>query len=346
MKNLQADTMLINMRELFVMVTWFYFFVFVSALLMTGRFWIHNKNVDTVFMLFIASVTINCFGRYVLAQSDCLETAIIANKILYVGACYAPLLTVMVLARLCNSKLPQALLFVLTLYSTVVMCLVLTIGKYGIYYQHVELGHGNGYNYLMKTYGPLHSLYPVMMLLYASVMLFYVIYALRRRREISFRTVAAIGGVGFLVIVMYIVERLIGSNISFLMVGYLLGIALLTKYFERINMYDMSTNIMNSIEKMKEYGYIVFDDKYRYISANNFAKELFPEIKSWIVDVEVPASDSYLYRGVVQYLMGWDKETKTRKMISVKNCYFELQIRTISYRKKQDVGYLQRIFFL
>ncbi len=126
-----------------------------------------------------------------------------------------------------------------------------------------------------------------------------MVYALRRRKEISFRTVAAIGGIGFLVILMYIVERLVGSNISFLMVGYLLGIALLTKYFERINMYDMSTNIMNSVEKMKEYGYIVFDDKYRYINANIFAKELFPEIKSWIVDMEVPASD--IGKEILQY---------------------------------------------
>ena len=79
------------------MVTWFYFIVFVLALIMTGSFLARNKNVDSVFMLFAVLVTINCLGRYVLASAETLELAIWANKFLYVGGCFAPLLTVLVL---------------------------------------------------------------------------------------------------------------------------------------------------------------------------------------------------------------------------------------------------------
>ena len=52
---------------------------------MTGSFLIRNKNADTVFVLFSIAVTINCFGRYMLATSQSLEMAIWANKFLYVG---------------------------------------------------------------------------------------------------------------------------------------------------------------------------------------------------------------------------------------------------------------------
>ena len=292
------------------MVTAFYFIVFVLSLVMTGSFLVRNKNVDTVFVLFSILVSINCLGRYMLASAECLEVAIWANRFLYVGGCYAPLLMVMVLARLCNLKIPRILSAVMTLYSTVVMCLVMTIGKSDIYYKHVEIGYGNGYNYLIKTYGPLHILYPIMMMMYAAVMIFYVVYALKRRKQISFRTVTTMSVTGFSVFFLYILERSIGSNISFLAVGYLIGIALLTKFFERINMYDMSNNIVSSIERMKEYGYIVLDNKYRYVNANNFAKELFPEINFWIVDKAVPASDSYVYREIIQYLDVWVKNRK------------------------------------
>lgn len=322
------------------MVTWFYFIVFVLALVMTGSFLTRNRNVDSVFCLFSILVTINCLGRYMLATADSLEMAIWANKFLYVGGCYAPLMTVIVLAKLCNTKMPRPLLAFMTTYSTVVICLVMTIGKCGIYYKDVQLEYVDGYNYLIKTYGPLHTLYPVMMVIYALIMIGYLVYAVKRRNEISFRAVTILGITGFAVITMYILERVIGSNVSFLAVGYLVGIALMTSYFERIKMYDMSVNIVSSIERLKEYGYIVFDDKYRYVNANDFAKYLFPEIKTWIVDGEVPFSDDYAYREVVQYLLSWNGTEKVNKILSVRESYYQMNIRKISYGKKSDVGFL------
>lgn len=321
------------------MITWFYFIVFALALIFTGSFLYKNKNVDTLFMLFSILVTINCMGRYLLAASESLEMAIWANKFLYVGGCYAPLLAILVMVRLCNLKMPNILLVLMLAYSTTVMGLVMTIGKSGIYYKHVELGHGDGYNYLIKTYGPLHMLYPVMMLLYAVIIIAYLAYAIKKRTSISLRAVLTVGGTGCAVIFMYILERIIHSNVSFLAVGYLIGIVLMIKYFERINMYDMSSNIVRSIEKMKEYGYIVFDDRYRYVSANNYVKEIFPEIKDWIVDRVVPVSDSYLYKEVVAYLIQWTKDD-TNKMLHVDDHFFQLDIREISYGKKASVGYL------
>ena len=322
------------------MVTIFYFIVFVLALVMTASFLIRNKKVDSLFILFSILVTVNCLGRYMLAASDNLDMAIWANKFLYVGGCFSPLLTVFVLARLCNQKIPRFLKMFMIFYASVVMCLVMTIGKSDIYYHSVELAHGQGYNYLVKTYGPLHILYPIMMLMYAIIMVVYLVYAIKKRKQLSFRIVVTISISCFSIIIMYILERATGSNISFLSVGYLIGIALLINYFDRVNIYDMSSNIVNSIEKMKEYGYIVFDDKYRYISANNYLKEIFPEINDWSVDCEAPESDSYFNREVVQYLYKWDETESGNKTIQVNDRFFELNIREISYGKKEYVGYL------
>ena len=57
------------------MVTVFYFIVFIFALVLTGSFLVRNKNVDSVFILFSILVTINCFGRYMLATAENLEMA-------------------------------------------------------------------------------------------------------------------------------------------------------------------------------------------------------------------------------------------------------------------------------
>lgn len=308
--------------------------------MLTGSFLARNKNVDSIFILFSLLVTINCFGRYMIATAETLEMAIWANKFLYIGGCYAPLLTVIVLAKLCNLKLSRLLITIMTVYSTLIICLVMTIGKCGIYYKHVEIGYGNGYNYLIKTYGPLHVLYPIMMIIYALIMFFYVIYALKQRKQISFRTVITISITSLSIMLLYILEIATGSPVSFLTIGYLFGIAIVIKYFERINMYDMSSNIVSSIEKINEYGYLVFDNKFRYVNSNNLAKELFPEIKEWVVDKKVPVSDSYVYNEIIEYLNNWNPKEKANKILHIENRYFRLNIRSISYGKKTDIGYL------
>ena len=98
------------------MVTWFYFMVFILALIMTGSFLVKNKNVDTMFILFAVLVTINCLGRFVLASAETLELAVWANKFLYVGGCFAPLMTVLVLGRLCNLRIPRMLVAFMSLF--------------------------------------------------------------------------------------------------------------------------------------------------------------------------------------------------------------------------------------
>jgi len=323
------------------MVTWFYLIVFLLALIMTAGFLIRNRTVDALYILFCILVTINCMGRYMQATSETLEMAIWANHLLYVGGCYAPLLTVMVLSRLCDLRMPKVLQALLFIYSTVVLCLVFTVGsKFGLYYKQVELVQGDGYRYLSKVYGPCHVLYPIMMILYAVIMVIYLVLSLRKRKQISIRLVMTICVTSISIYAMYVIERMVKTNISFLAVGYLVGIILMNRYFDRVKMYDMSTNVSGSLERMKEYGYIVFDEKYRYVNSNEFIKSLFPEIENWTIDKEVPKTETYLYREVVQYLCGWNEGENEKKHIVAGENYYQVEIRYLSYGRKKHVGFL------
>lgn len=322
------------------MVIAFNLIVFVLSLVMLGSFLIRSKKVDTLLICFGIMVTINCLGRYMLAASENLEMAIWANRFLYFGGCFAPLLAVLLLARLCEHRIPVLLKVVMISYSTIIMGLVLTIGKYGIYYEDVQLVHANGYSYLVKSYGPFHVLYPIMMLMYALIMVFYIIYAIKKRKQLSFRLVVLLCTCCFAIITMYIIERLLGSTVSFLSLGYLFGIALLFNYYARLNSYDISSNIINTVEQMNEYGYIVFDNRYRYLNANGYIKEIFPEMDDLIVDREVPKSDSFFYKEIIEYLYDWNGKEARKKTITVDDRYFDLDIRVISYGKRDKIGYL------
>ncbi len=322
------------------MIVFLNFVVFALSVAMLISFLARNKKVDSLFIFFSIMVCINCLGRYMLVSSKNLEMAIWANKFLYIGGCFAPLFTVFILARLCEHKIPIILRYFMIGYSCIVLGLVMTIGRLDIYYKQVQFIHANGYSYLVKSYGPLHVLFPIMMLMYAIVMIVYLGYAIKRRKSLSFRIVVTLCVSCFAIIFMYILERVIKSHISFLSVGYLIGIAFLINYFDRVNIYDMSSNIISAVEKMSEYGYIVFDDKYRYVNANAYLKELFPEINDLIVDREIPKSDSAFYHEVMEFLYSWNGAENEKKTVTVGDRYYDLEIRIISYGRKEKVGYL------
>ena len=91
---------------------------------------------------------------------------------------------------------------------------------------------------------------------------------------------------------------------------------------------------------MQEYGYVVIDNKGRYISANENAKTLFPEIKSWVVDKEVPASDNCLYQNVIRGLLRENADILTHRMITVGERYFQVDVRELTHGRKAIVGFL------
>lgn len=321
------------------MVSSLYLLTFIASVVMTGWFLLRNKKTDNLYVIFCLLVIINSLGRYLLSVSDNLWMALTANKLIYVGGCYCPLFIVLALRQLCGIRISKVITGGMTLFSTVMMGFVLTIGHSDIYYKDVQLAEGDGYHYLVKTYGPAHSAYVAMVLLYGLLIVYYLIYAIRRRSHISVRTVSVISVMGMGVVIAYLLERLLKSKVSYVSLGYLAAAVCLVYLLERINIYDLTANIAISVERLGEYGYIEFDRKYRYVNANSYAKELFPAIEQeWRIDAPVPVSDSYLYREVVL----WLKKTsyKGSKMIPVNGSYIQMSVRDIMRGRKHKAGYL------
>lgn len=312
---------------------------FILSLLMIGIILAKYKKLDTLFFLLGLSIVVNCLGRFMLSTSQNLETAIWANLFLYVGGCYAPLLLATVLFKVCNMKFPKIATVIMTAYSTIVLLLVMTVGYSDIYYKEVHLIISDGYSYLEKVYGPLHILYPIMMGLYGVFLIVFVIRGIIHRKRVSIKTVIGTGATGFIIISAYIIEQIIDLNITLMSLGYLVVMVFIINFFDRINVYDMTSNIVSFVENRGEFGYIVFDNKNKFISCNNYIAETFPEVENWAVDSPIPVSESTLYYEVVQFFLGREWENSTSKIINIDDKYFEINVRPIQHGKKQ-AGYV------
>lgn len=321
------------------MVTAVYFVTFLSAIIMMGRFLVRNKRIDRDYMFFGIAVSLNTLGGWLIAQSETVEQAILANKILYVGACYVLLILCMILARLSNVRIPQKVFLVLGIFCTIVLGTVMTIGYSDIYYKSVKLIDAGGFHYLVKEYGPAHQLFTVLELVCCLLLLFILTKAFINRNKIAFRTVLVVGNVAISIVLVYLFTRFYHSMIEWYYLVYLAAIVMFSRLFERINTFDMTTNIAVAVEQMSEIGYAVFDDKKRYINANDFFRELFPEINDWIMEKAVVETDSLLYHQVVKWFMAHDVGDYT--VIRVDDRYMRISIRAVFRGKKAiKAGYL------
>lgn len=318
------------------------FITFLLSLVLMGSVFFKYKKVDTLFLLLLLSVVINCMGRYMISSAQQLETAVWANKFLYIGGSYAPILFVCLLFKLSNIKFPKVVATVLGIYSSVVLFFVMTAEKNKLYYKKMTLVITDEYSYLDKTYGPMHSLYTGMMIFYAAFIIVFIVSAIRTRHKLSYKSIIGLSCAGLAIMLIYVMEKLLDLKISVLSVGYIVGLLYLIRYFDRLNMYDMSANVINSVEQRGEYGYIVFDNNTRYVSSNGYIKEIFPEINSWKVDHVVLPSNSKLYTQVVDFFVSMEWKNGKNQVVEEGGKFFEVSIRPLM-RGKKKIGFLIEI---
>lgn len=320
-------------------------FAFILSMFIVLRVLVRNKNIDSQLMFLCFAVLLNNFGRYLVSVSETLEMAICANKILYFGGCFAPMIFTLFICNLCKIKIPLFVKCIALAIPTFIYALVLTIGKSGIYYQNVQLGIGNGHNYLIKEYGPLHILYPIFTVLCMTAYIGAVVYAIISKKNVSARMLVLLCSMGFAISMTYILQRAFHSTVEWISITYLISIVLLTYHIERVNMFDMTSNIANSVEKTHQNGYIVFDINNKYIDCNAYAQELFPEITSWKNDAFPPKNDSMLCNDIVPYAIGRQRDNlsdERHKTIELGDRWYELNVRDVIFSRKK-VGYLLEI---
>ncbi|MGN0665788.1 MAG: ATP-binding protein [Huintestinicola sp.] len=320
------------------MVTLLYMITFIAALIMLISLLVRNKRIDTRFITISLLVCVNTGATYLISISPDLDMAIAANQILYVGSVYSPILLTFTITKLCGLKLPKLVKHLTIAAGTMLLGLVFTIKYNKLYYTDVKLRYSGDHYYLEKLYGPAHKLYILFMAYLAVMMLVCCIYAFRRRKEISYMNVTMISLTGCTVIGCYIIEKLIDTDIELLSISYLAASFFLQKLFTRFNMYDMNANVFLSAERLNEYGFIELDSKNRYVAANDYIKNLFPEItENWQVDAQIPDASTYLYDEVICWALRNESGTKT---IHVADRYLDVSAKDIPYNRKKSVGCL------
>jgi len=257
-----------------------------------------QKQKVTNFLLLFMAIMISNFGYYSICTADSLEHAVSANCLVYLGGIFVPILLFLSIAALCQQPVERVLVLFLLAFASVILYFVFRIGSGTEFYSRVELVTRGGISFLKKEYGPMHTLYPVFVLLCMALCTWVLAVSFFRQKRISYKVILSLFIAQMFSIGVYVGERILHSETEWMVFVYLLDEILILVLIRRIGMYEVADHIANALKEHSTYGYLVFDRKHNYLGCNEKVKEYLPEVSELRVDHKIGKENAFLYSNV------------------------------------------------
>ncbi|MCH5348098.1 MAG: HD domain-containing protein [Oscillospiraceae bacterium] len=272
------------------MVTAYYSAAFVlSVILMLVYVFLYRKHNDIHISLVFVLVPISNLAQLLLSQSESIEAALLANKIIYISGCYLILLISLAVFSLCEIHLNRFIILLLYVITTVVFFFTLQIDRNELYYTNVSMIRENGVTILEKEYGILHIGYYVMVATYFLLGMVAVV-AGCIKKQVSNRFIILLALPEVVAVISYLAGRTLlrasdfFQNAELIPLAYDVALVVYLIIERKLVLYNLPGMAIETVVQNGNTGFISFDFKLRYLGSNETAKGLFPELNDMIVD--------------------------------------------------------------
>lgn len=176
-----------------------------------------------MYTLFVCTI-IALIGYLMISFASSLDFAILSNKIAYLGSVFLSLSMFMIIVKLCKFSIPKKVTYILIGLSVLMFLIVCTTGYLPWYYKSVKFINDFQGPRLIKSYGPLYSLYIIYVIGYfigmiTSVILFSIKHKNQGTAKYAGFMTTAVG----INIIVWIGEKFIPLNFEFLTISYLIS---------------------------------------------------------------------------------------------------------------------------
>ena len=246
--------------------------------------WFGQKKNITVYILLYSVITINLIGHFIISKSTYLETALAGHCLVYIGAVFSSLLWFLAVCKLCKINISKYIVMGLLSYGIIILYLACNVGTQNIYYSDISLGQYNEYSILIKENGPLHILYPIYIVGNMLGIIGILIYCQIKGKNISKKVSTILLILNIITVTIYFLQKAMDCPYDIYNVVYILVEFVILILIKRISMYDITDGIASSIEENNNYGYIILNNQYKYMSSNPTARKFLPEINNVRID--------------------------------------------------------------
>ncbi len=223
-----------------------------SLLLLIGCCLLVRKKRAWFILLFSSVLVVN-IGYTLLALSSCLEMALMANRIAYLGSVFLPLSMLMIILNTTNTQYKKWLPGVLFGIAAVVFLIAASPGILDIYYKEVSFAVVNGVSTLVKVYGPLHPIYLFYLLGYFAAMVTVIIRASLKKAVESTSHAIILAIAVFVNIGVWFIEQLTSVDFEMLSVSYIISELFLLGVHLVMNETQRLREIVKQVETVQNF---------------------------------------------------------------------------------------------
>lgn len=227
----------------------------------------YRKENKWLMWLFL-SVAVTNIGYFALSVSPNLVLAMTSNTVAYLGSVYISVFMFLTIASMCKLKIPNKVVALLLCIGVIVFVIATSAWYSDIYYVDVAIERVNNATVLVKTYGILHPIYKVYVILYLVAMIGILVYSFIRKEN---RHVYVSLYLSFLVAInigIWLVESILKSRFEFLSVSYVISEILLIMFYSIVKKFIDAQNTPPEPIKTVEY----FDSRDSQAAADEFAQ--------------------------------------------------------------------------
>ncbi len=267
------------------MIQLFYDSLFVISLLCAAVYiFMWHKHFDVNFTMIYTLVMVSCLGYVFYCRAVTQEESVLALKVIYIGGVFLQLFMLFCIFNLCGIMIKRRIRELLFGICVLMYASVLTIGYNGLFYRSAVFDIMNNVPVLLREYGPMHTVFNVVVCVFFLTGIGAIVYAWFRNKSVP-RTVISLLVIPEIVcLVSFFGAKRLFHSVDLIPIAYVLAdfIYLLIAY--RVNLYDVSDTVIDSMMQQDTVGYMSFDFKFRYLGSDETAKQLIPELRDVGVD--------------------------------------------------------------
>ena len=297
----------------------FYLSLFLISFLLTLIYifrW--HKHFDTHMTVVYVLIPIICVAYFVMYSNKDPQSAMGALKIIYVGACYLPWMMMLCVAELCDIKINRVIRIVSILLNTVIYAFVLTIGRLPWFYKSLTLEKVGSLWVIHKEYGPMHTAYSILIILYLVADLALIFYSYKKKKHVSRRILLLLFVPIPITMVGFFLNRFTMSRgIEIVPLAYIFAQVIYLFITQRMAVYNVSDAAAVSMVESGDTGFITVDYKKRYLGSNETARAILPDLNTLTVDGQALKTDN-LKETLGAWIDAFEQSQKTNKTVYYK----------------------------
>ncbi|MCR5686053.1 MAG: hypothetical protein K6G81_11685 [Lachnospiraceae bacterium] len=225
-------------------------------------------------------------GYLMFSLSKNVQEAVLALKITYLGGCFSQLMILLSALFICKTGFKNWMEAVLIAFGLILYGGVLTIGYSDIFYRSVSYElTADGVVMLNKEYGPLHTVFYAMLLIYMLLIVIVLIYTeLKKRKDVPTKTIMVYIVMEVLAMGSFFLGRMASKKIELMAADYVVTMIsfLVIMIYDRL--YHVAHLAADEHLASCGHGFVTFDKNRNFIEANKAACDAFPELNDLKVD--------------------------------------------------------------